>query len=305
MNMMRNEKWRDVDAQARDQAQAVKLLAMDTSTGMMTLALLADGKPVAGYSSEAERNHSIQLMPAIEELLREYGLRPAQLDGIVVGKGPGSYTGVRIGISVAKTMAWALSVPVVAVSGLEALALGAWRASGGTGGHDAAVGPVWYVPLFDARRKQAFCAVYAFDREGRRNVVAGDGIRVVPDWTGSLLELARGGSEGASVASAASAASAAPSAVSRPSRIVFLGETAGFDTYLEAFGAAFAEGVVEVRPAGMDAVYVGELGWERWQRGELDEVHTLVPNYTQLAEAEVKLLQKEKEQGGDANGGAC
>ncbi|MDF2669060.1 MAG: tsaB, partial [Paenibacillus sp.] len=106
-----------------------RLLAIDSSTNLLAVALLENGRTIASFSSEAERNHSILLMPAIEQILSENGLAPSDLSGIAIGRGPGSYTGVRIGISVAKTMAWALGIPVISVSGLEAMSLGGWRES--------------------------------------------------------------------------------------------------------------------------------------------------------------------------------
>ena len=66
-------------------------------------------------------------MPAIEKLLRECELTPQDLTKIVVAKGPGSYTGVRIGVTIAKTMAWALNIPLVGVSSLAVLAATAGR----------------------------------------------------------------------------------------------------------------------------------------------------------------------------------
>jgi tRNA threonylcarbamoyladenosine biosynthesis protein TsaB len=216
-------------------------------------------------------------MPAIEQILQEKHLTPAGLNGITIGRGPGSYTGVRIGISVAKTMAWALGIPVISVSGLEAMSLGAWRNSTNTR-NDAET--QWYVPLLDARRKQAFTAIYAF-QEGQRRTVATDSIRLVPDWVEQISELV----ERAPV---------------QPDKVFFIGETAGFQTYIDMLSERYPERV-SVRPIGIEAEFVGELGWERWARGEQDDLHSLVPNYTQLAEAEAKLIQKEK-QGGDSFG---
>lgn len=254
----------------------MKWLAIDTSTGSLTIGLLENGYPVAQFSSEAERNHSILLMPAIERLLQENGTSPAELSGIAVGRGPGSYTGVRIAVSVAKTMAWALGIPVVSVSGLEAMALGAWKA----GANAERQGLQWFVPLLDARRKQAFTAIYALQGEHRSTVVA-DGIRLVPDWVEHIGQLAIKQSV-------------------LPDRIVFIGETAGFQPYIETLTAPYPKRI-HVMPLSIAADSIGELAWERWLRGEKDDVHGLIPNYTQLAEAETKLLEKEK-QGGDSCG---
>src|SRR5690625_6039898 len=68
------------------------------------------------------KNHSERLMPANEQLMRKVNLSTGYLDKIIFAKGPGSYTGVRIGLSTAKSLAWALNIPITGVSSLEALA---------------------------------------------------------------------------------------------------------------------------------------------------------------------------------------
>ncbi|TMV50822.1 tRNA (adenosine(37)-N6)-threonylcarbamoyltransferase complex dimerization subunit type 1 TsaB [Paenibacillus mesophilus] len=255
------------------------LLAIDTSTAVLTLALSAEGKLIAERCSQAERNHSIKLLPEIDDMLKEAGIAPSELDAVAVGDGPGSYTGVRIGVTVAKTFAWTLGIPVYGVSSLEALALGdahtLERESGLTSPH-------WYVPLLDARRKQAFCAVYATGSNGW-HTVAEDGIRIVHDWLEPLSEL---------IASARERGAG-------PERIVFGGETAGFRDAIEAWSVSGNGSVLtDIRDSRIGASAIAELAWRRIASGgEPDDTHGIVPNYTQLAEAEAKLLQKEKRGG--------
>src|SRR5690606_19462657 len=80
-------------------------LALDTSTAAMTIALVRSGEAVAKSDSLSERNHSIRLLPAVEELLASQGMKAKDLAGVAVGHGPGSYTGIRIGVTVAKMLA--------------------------------------------------------------------------------------------------------------------------------------------------------------------------------------------------------
>ena len=94
--------------------QRLNLLGIDTSTAAMTAALLTAEGTLASIRSDAERNHSIKLVPAVDELLNAHGWTEATLDGIAVGIGPGSYTGVRIAVTAAKTMAWAWDKPIIA-----------------------------------------------------------------------------------------------------------------------------------------------------------------------------------------------
>ncbi|PYI52913.1 tRNA (adenosine(37)-N6)-threonylcarbamoyltransferase complex dimerization subunit type 1 TsaB [Paenibacillus flagellatus] len=267
-------------------ARTGRLLAIDTSTAALTVALASGGRIVAERSSRAERNHSIKLLPEIEAMLKEAGVAPSDLDAVAVGTGPGSYTGVRIGVTVAKTFAWSLGIPVVGVSGLEALALGDAERNATEGADTSA--SRWFVPLLDARRGQAFCGVYASERDGWRTIEP-DGIRLAADWLEELSAKAESGRRDGR----------------GPDRIAFVGETAGFGDTIRAWLARHPElaGAADVREGEIRAAQIAELAWRRLDRGEHDDPHGIVPNYTQLAEAEVKLLQKEQ-RGGEPFG-AC
>ncbi len=100
----------------------MKILAMDTSNQVLSVALLDDKQLIGEITTNIAKNHSVRLMPAVEKLMKDVNVKPSELDRIIVAKGPGSYTGVRIGLATAKTMAWALDIPVIGVSSLEALA---------------------------------------------------------------------------------------------------------------------------------------------------------------------------------------
>ena len=102
----------------------VPLLALDTSTTRAALALsMADGRTLVAPPDTATR-HGRGLIPAIRALLAEGGLRVADLGGIAVGLGPGSYTGLRVGLMAAKTLAYAARLPLVGLDSLELVARG-------------------------------------------------------------------------------------------------------------------------------------------------------------------------------------
>src|SRR5690625_4426317 len=133
------------------------ILALDTSTATMALALLDDSLNQSGKKDKqdevlaerscfAQRNHSILLVEEIRLMMEKANVTTDQLQAIVVGQGPGSYTGVRVGVTVAKTMAWALTIPLIGVSSLEALALGVYRQQ------SFQQETRWIIPCFDARR---------------------------------------------------------------------------------------------------------------------------------------------------------
>jgi len=112
------------------------VLAFDTATPVATSALVRDGEVLGERSSRAST-----VLADAEELLRDAGLRPGNLDALVVGTGPGSFTGIRIGLAAARGVALALGLPVAGVSTLAALAAGA---------------PEGALPVIDAQRREVF-----------------------------------------------------------------------------------------------------------------------------------------------------
>jgi tRNA threonylcarbamoyladenosine biosynthesis protein TsaB len=111
------------------------ILAFDTATDVATSALVADGEVLGERSSRA-----VTLLEDVDALLRQAGTHTRDVDALAVGIGPGSFTGVRIGLSTARGLALALGVPVAGVSTLDALAAGAPGA----------------LPVIDARRREVF-----------------------------------------------------------------------------------------------------------------------------------------------------
>ena len=120
------------------------ILAIDTSNTALGVALLEENQVLGEYMTNLKKNHSIRIMPAIQMLMKDCERTPSDLTKIVVAKGPGSYTGIRIGVTIAKTLAWTLKLPLVGVSSLEILA-GVGRYFDG-----------YVSPIFDARRGQVF-----------------------------------------------------------------------------------------------------------------------------------------------------
>jgi tRNA threonylcarbamoyladenosine biosynthesis protein TsaB len=130
----------------------MNLLAIETSTECCSVALL-HGDALIERSELAPRRHAELVLPMAESLMGEAGLQRAQLDGIAVGRGPGAFTGVRLAISVAQGLAFALDLPVVTISSLAALAMQAPR--------DAAT-----LAVIDARMGEVYAGVFVFDAHG-------------------------------------------------------------------------------------------------------------------------------------------
>lgn len=131
----------------------MKVLAIDTSNFTLGIALIDGNQVIGEYITNLKKNHSVRVMPAIETLLKDCDTQPKELDKIVVAKGPGSYTGVRIGVTIAKTLAWTLNIPLSGVSSLEALAANGRYFNG------------FISPLFDARRGQLYTGLYEYKDE--------------------------------------------------------------------------------------------------------------------------------------------
>lgn len=124
------------------------ILGIDTATDTMSVAVGNASGILGELTTNLKKNHSVRLMPAIEQLLEECGIAVADLKKIAVSSGPGSYTGLRIGVTVAKTLAWDRQIPIVGISSLAVIA----------GNFSFATEPV--VPLIDARRGNVYGAVY-------------------------------------------------------------------------------------------------------------------------------------------------
>jgi tRNA threonylcarbamoyladenosine biosynthesis protein TsaB len=130
----------------------VLILAFDTATDIATSALVWDGEVLGELSSRP-----VSVLEDLDALLRRGGVRDSQLEGIVVGTGPGSFTSLRMGLATARTLAFALDVGLAGVSTLDALAAGAPGAT----------------PVIDARRREVFSLA-----DGQAVVVAPADLRI-------------------------------------------------------------------------------------------------------------------------------
>jgi tRNA threonylcarbamoyladenosine biosynthesis protein TsaB len=129
----------------------MNLLAIETSTECCSVALLYQGR-VLDRSEIAQRRHAELVLPMAEALLHESGATRRSLDGIAVGRGPGAFTGVRLGVSIAQGLALGLGIPVVPVSSLAALAL------------DAPDNGASILALIDARMGEVYAGTFRRDR---------------------------------------------------------------------------------------------------------------------------------------------
>jgi tRNA threonylcarbamoyladenosine biosynthesis protein TsaB len=132
------------------------ILLIETATEVCSAALSVDGKVVSCRENREGFRHSELLTVFTGELLDEAGMKPHQLDAVCVSKGPGSYTGLRIGVSAAKGICYALGIPIIGVSTLDSLALYISRQL--TPDHPAE--KTLLCPMLDARRMEVYTALY-------------------------------------------------------------------------------------------------------------------------------------------------
>ncbi len=131
------------------------VLGLETATNVCGVALISEDRVLAELSVTGRLTHSQRLMPLVEQALAESGVERTAIDGIAVSAGPGSFTGLRIGLATAKGLGFSLERPVLPVPTLDALAFNVWS------------WPGLICPLLDARKAQVYAALYRGDPEGR------------------------------------------------------------------------------------------------------------------------------------------
>jgi len=125
------------------------ILNIETATTMCSVSIGKDGKLVALKELNGDYTHAENLTLFIEAVVKQAGIQLSDLDAIAVSKGPGSYTGLRIGVSTAKGLCYSLDKPLIAINTLQHLSL---TLSEGEG--------ILLCPMIDARRMEVYCAVY-------------------------------------------------------------------------------------------------------------------------------------------------
>jgi tRNA threonylcarbamoyladenosine biosynthesis protein TsaB len=129
----------------------VKVLALDTSTDACTVSLVGEPGPAYEITIPVRTGHAGSLLPLVDRLFSLSPHKKEEVGLIAVGIGPGSFTGIRIGIATAKGLALALGIPLAGVCTLDALARGALPS------------PLPVMPVIDARKSEIFCALYSPD----------------------------------------------------------------------------------------------------------------------------------------------
>ncbi len=136
----------------------MKILALDTSSTVAGASVVEDDKVLGEYMINSGRQHSIKLMPMVKSLLSNLNMGPQDMDVFAVSTGPGSFTGLRIGITVVKAMAYAADKPVAGIPTLDALAYNMFSFSG------------IICPVMDARNNQVYTSFYKWNKDKLMNI---------------------------------------------------------------------------------------------------------------------------------------
>ena len=130
------------------------ILAIETATEICSVSLICDGEIIAMRESEGSNEHSALLASFIDEVMKETGFQFHQLNAVAVSKGPGSYTGLRIGVSTAKGLCYAINKPLISVGTLEAMAFQV------VDDQIISTDDILLCPMIDARRMEVYMAVF-------------------------------------------------------------------------------------------------------------------------------------------------
>lgn len=232
----------------------MRILAFETSAKAASAALLEDGRLMAESFQNSGLTHSRTLMKMAEDMLQNCGLTPSDIDAAAAAAGPGSFTGVRIGVAAAKGFAWGRGIPCRGVSTLEAMA---WTAP-----------PcgMLIVPVMDARRSQVYCAAFYRRKDGIERVLE-DAALSLEELSGRLREI--------------------------PGEKILVGDGAElcYDTLRDRM-AGLELSAEHLRFQRASGVALG--AWDSLRRGEPADPALLVPTYLRMSQAERERKKREE-----------
>jgi len=230
----------------------LRILAFETSAKAGSVALLEKGILLAENYCNTGLTHSQTLMVMAEDMLKSCNLKPSDVEAVAVAAGPGSFTGIRIGVAAAKGFAWGAEIPCCGVSTLEAMATG-------LGVYDG-----YILPVMDARRSQVYNAV--FRAEG------GNLTRMTEDRAIALSDLAEEIKN-----------------IEKPIFLVGDGAALCYNTLKEAVPALVLPPEHRMHQRSVGVALVAE---KMLQTGKTGDGATLTPNYLRLSQAERERLAK-------------
>ncbi len=233
----------------------MKLLALDSSGLVASVAYMIDDKMVGEFTTNFKKTHSQTLLPMLDEVTKMIDMDLEDVDAIVVSKGPGSFTGLRIGAATAKGLGLALNKPIVAVPTVDAIAYNLYGTEG------------LICPLMDARRNQVYTGLYTFEA-GEFKVIDEEKAVSLDDIIGELNQIGQ--------------------------HVIFLGDGVPvYKTQIEeklTVTHSYAPAHLAYQRAGALAA----LGAIYYEKGMIETAAQHQPEYLRLSQAERELAEKQK-----------
>ena len=237
----------------------MKILALDSSGLVATIAVIEDDVMVAEYTTCHKKTHSQTLIPMLDEIKKMTELDLNSIDAIAVTKGPGSFTGLRIGCATAKGLGLALDCPLIAIPTVDALAYNMYGSS------------ALICPLMDARREQVYTGLYRFEKkDGTYEMVCELAQCAIP--IEEILQIVNTWEQ----------------------EVIFLGD--GVPVYKDKI-EALCQVDYSFAPAGFNrqrASSVGLLGAGMYAEGKCVSADEMEPDYLRLSQAERERMEMEE-----------
>lgn len=272
---------------------ALKILALETTDAQGSVALCVGGEILTSRRLKTERRSAQTLAPTIQETLTEFGWTPRDVDAVAVAVGPGSFTGLRVGVATAKMFAWAVGAKIVGVDALEAIASEIGRLPNGETSGTVSVG-------IDAQRGDA--AVRRFWVEpGKAPLPLDDRYRVTSVKKWFAEEKRREFDGNFDCVKSADSARFLDSEVfiekaksSAAENVYFCGPS--LDRWRNKGGENIETQFVDAAFWAPTAAGVARVAWRRAEAEDFDDVWAILPVYSRLAAAEERAKEKEAEQ---------
>lgn len=231
------------------------ILALDTSSIVASVAIMDEEKLIGEYTINHKKTHSQKLMPMIAEIMESCEIKMEDVDYVAVAEGPGSFTGLRIGVATAKGLAHAVNIPVVGISTLDALAFNLAFTQG------------LICPILDARRGQVYTGVYKWELGGLYPIEEPMAI-TIDELMDKLME--------------------------RPEKVIFLGDGVQKhkDDIMNKLGDRME--VAPKSDRMPKAAAIAELALKAIHKNHIKSFYQLTPEYLRKSEAERKYEEKMK-----------
>ena len=232
----------------------MKILALDSSGLVASVAILEDDNLLAEYTINYKKTHSQTLVPMLSEISKMLSIDFSELDAIAIAKGPGSFTGIRIGSATAKGLGLALNVPLIPVGTVDALSYNLWGCS------------KLICPIMDARQEQVYTGIYEF-QNGMHKIHREQCAVSVSEVCTWINEMGRD--------------------------VIFLGDGVPvYRERIEELLKVPHE-FAPCHMARQRAASVGVLGMQYYQKGIFESARDHKPDYLRLSQAERERLEKE------------